>query len=63
MSPLGKQKQRNFEEDFIVEIEFRKVCHCGDLRRVEGCERCKGILKVEFERWERIQAANRVSKF
>lgn len=63
MSPLGKQKQRNFEEDFTVEIEFRKVCHCGDLRRIEGCERCKGILKVEFERWERIQAANRVSKF
>jgi hypothetical protein len=45
MSPLGKQKQNNFEKDFEVDIEFRKHCDCGDVRRIEGCNRCKGILK------------------
>ena len=60
MSPLGKQKQRNFEKDFEVDIEFRKHCDCGDLRRIEGCSRCKGILGGEFAKWERIRSALKV---
>jgi hypothetical protein len=57
MSPLGKQKQNNFEKDFVVEVEFRKFCNCGELRRIEGCSSCKGILKGESQGWERIRAA------
>ena len=60
MSPLGKQKQTNFEKDFEVDIEFRKHCDCGDLKKIEGCNRCKGILKGSFYKWEKIKSALRV---
>ena len=43
MSPLGKQKQNNFNQDFHIDIDFRKVCECGEEKT--GCQVCQGVLK------------------
>lgn len=51
MSPLGKQKQKEFGSNFSIEIEFRKHCNCGDHKNIEGCNRCNGILREEFAKW------------
>lgn len=45
LSPLGKQKLKNFGDDFEIDIEFRKYCDCGESKNIEGCQRCHGVLK------------------
>lgn len=60
MSPLGKQKQDNFKANFGVEIEFRRVCECGE-GDMHGCAGCHGSLKEQTERWDRIREALKVT--
>lgn len=45
LSPLGRQKLKNFGHNFEIDIEFRKYCECGDTKNIIGCQRCNGILK------------------
>jgi hypothetical protein len=45
LSPLGKQKQKNFGTDFVMEMEVAQMCNCGEKRNIGGCHLCKGVLK------------------
>ena len=60
LSPLGKQKLPNFSPDFEMDVEFRRVCSCGETKNIAGCSKCKGVLQQEFVRWEAISAACKV---
>jgi hypothetical protein len=62
MSPLGKQKLSNFGSSFEVIIGWKQLCLCGEKSNA-GCGLCKGVLKVENEKWERINAAIKVVRY
>jgi hypothetical protein len=43
-----------------MDVEFRRVCICGETKNIAGCSKCKGVLQQEFVRWEAISAACKV---
>ncbi len=41
LSPLSVKKSGTFNHTFQMEIEFKKVCECGNTTNFKDCEKCK----------------------